>query len=294
MEHDGTFFSGGKPLPFILTLPDNMQAEQKIPAVVLCHGHSRYNGDGLDNLAKRLEESGIASLRFNFSGCGVTSVRRYHLYCSTEWTQDLSCALSFLKKFPQIDLERIGTAGISMGACTVLFNAGEEQRVKSVVSMAGITDCGSWLEGVWERSGGDWTSFRHTLETEHALAAATGKSQLVNVLEMYNETAEAKAAVVQESLEEPDINAYVSMDSLFHLVNYRPIEKCAKVVCSALILHGSSDTLVPVENAQALFEAIPAAHKQLKIYDGVDHNIPRNALSDMVFKDIATWFANSL
>ena len=294
MDYQGTFYSGGRPLPFILSIPDDKDVEQKFPAVVLCHGHSRYYGDGLDKLAAKLVENGIASLRFDFSGCGERALRRYHLYCASQWPQDLSSAVSFLRKFSQIDSDRVGVAGISMGACTALYQAGVDSRIKSVVSMAGIADCGSWLEGVWQRSNGDWPSFYRMLESDHTNAAVTGESRIVNVLEMYNESDEAKAAVVAETLVEPDINAYVSLDSLYQLVGYRPIEHCPGITCDALILHGESDTLVPIENAKTIFNAIPAANKKLHVYEGIDHNIPRHERRDMVFEDIVTWFTNSL
>ena len=68
-----TFESDGLNLEGILYLP---QETGRFPGVVICHPHPRYGGD-MDNvivatMARALCEVGIAALRFNFRGVGMS------------------------------------------------------------------------------------------------------------------------------------------------------------------------------------------------------------------------------
>lgn len=295
MEIQKNFFSGTTFLQSVIELPDNFnQLESKLPIIVLCHGHSRHKNDGLDSLSRDLVNSGFATMRFDFRGCGQNAANRYHLYCATEWVDDLQNALSFAETIPFIDKTRIGIAGISMGAATAIYVGGIDMRIKSIVSMGGISDCKNWLQGVWERSGGDWQQFQEKISADHLKLSATGESTIINVLQMYNSTLAEQNEVIQESLFEPDVNCYLSMDSLFNLLKYRPIEKCSSINNPVFFAHGEDDTLVPISESQTMYDEISSKKKQLKVYKGVDHNIPRAIGRERVFKDIVQWFLDSL
>jgi predicted dienelactone hydrolase len=62
-----SFVSCGRLLEGTLRLP---QPEAPAPCVVLCHGFGSYDDDigGFVRLAELLARSGLASLRFSFSG----------------------------------------------------------------------------------------------------------------------------------------------------------------------------------------------------------------------------------
>ena len=295
MEIQKKIFSGTTFLDSIIEVPDNFnQLKSKIPIVILCHGHSRHKNDGLDSLSKYLIQSGFATLRFDFRGCGQNAENRYHLYCSTDWVDDLQNTVSFVETIPFVDKKRIGVAGISMGASTAIYVSGIDQRIKSVVSMGGISDCNLWLRGVWERSGGDWQQFHDKIYADHLTVSATGESAIINVLQMYNSTVSEQDEVIQESLIDPDVNCYLSLDSLFNLLKYRPIEKCRNIHNPVFFAHGADDILVPTSESQAMYQRISSKKKQFKIYEGVDHNIPRANGRESVFKDIVVWFVDSL
>lgn len=52
-------------------------------------------------------------------------------------------------------------------------------------------------------------------------------------------------------------------------------EKIKNIHVPLLIIHGTDDSLVPVEQGEALYQmADQSPHKQLKLIDGVEHNIP--------------------
>ncbi len=295
MEKRITFFSNGVPLAGYVTLPDEgVDAAKLLPTIVLCHGHSRYCNDGLDALAGELATNGFAVLRFDFRGCGRAAQNRYHLYCATEWPEDLRSAISFAQTLPYVDPDRIAVAGISMGASTAVYTAGIDPRIRAVVSMAGIADCGEWLADVWRRSNGDWSGFSERIRQDQRSSAATGHSQIIPVLDMYNETEQARQALTREVLDDPDINAYQTLDSLANLILYKPIAQCANIHCPILFVHGAQDTLVPERNAHTMYDAVASTQKQRKVYEAVEHNIPRDPNRATVFHDIVDWFLSHL
>jgi hypothetical protein len=69
------------------------------------------------------------------------------------------------------------------------------------------------------------------------------------------------------------------------------LEKIASWTGPTLFLHGEQDILVPPNNAQALFEACPAADKKLSVIPGAGHNNLIGAGS--YFEDLAA-FQSSL
>ncbi len=295
MKIDRIFYSNSVPLPATIEVPDTFaNPGVKFPAVILCHGHSRHKNDGLDVLAENLLEEEIVTIRFDFRGCGEGAANRYHLYCASEWSDDLQNALSFAQSLPYVDDRRMGVAGISMGAATAVYVSGIDDRIRSAVSMGGISDCEAWLKGVWERSGGSWQEFLEVVKEDSIVSAATGMSKVVNVLEMYNSTSQERAGAVCEACTDKDVNCYLTLDSLMNLLKYKPIEKCQYIHNPIFFIHGEDDVLVPPMESQIMYEKVPTREKRIKLYKGVDHNIPRAAGREAVFKDIVGWFKDSL
>jgi dipeptidyl aminopeptidase/acylaminoacyl peptidase len=293
MEYTTVLYSKGIPLKAKIRIPsDNFG--QSYPLVILCHGHSRHMDDGLDVLATRLESAGIASIRFNFRGCGIGSYRRYHLYCSSDWIEDLTSVIDYAQRVPSVDSNRLGLAGISMGGSTVVSVSGIDPRVKCTVAMAPIDDCSSWLQGVWQRNGGDWEGFEKRLTQDSLLASWAGDSQCIETIEMYNDSEVNRVAHRQECLGDSEMNQFVTLDSLTDLLGYKPIDYCKDIEIPMFLINGDQDVLVPADCSRKILSTIKSKVKKHGIYEGVDHNIPINPQREVVFKDIVVWFTTYL
>jgi uncharacterized protein len=292
MEFEKCFFSNGIPLQATINIPGESYLGEKYPTVILCHGHSRHRNDGLDKLAKMLSDNGISSIRFNFRGCGQKAVNRYHLYIASEMPDDLINALSFTESLPFVDADRLGVAGISMGAVIAMIVCGSgEERIKSVVSMAGVDDCAKGMKAAFEKKGGDWDTFIKRVKEDSKIAAATGVSQIINRLEMFCENEEFQKAGIIESLLEPDQNEYLTLHSVASYLRVKPIDKCESIKCPIFFIHGEEDEY---NTSALLYEKVKVSKKKLKVYKGIDHNIPVHKDCDIVFKDIVEWFLETL
>jgi lysophospholipase len=56
-----------------------------------------------------------------------------------------------------------------------------------------------------------------------------------------------------------------------------------------LILQGSEDTLVNPAGAQVLYDRVSATDKQIKIYDGLYHEIFNEPEHEQVLDDVEIW-----
>ena len=66
-------------------------------------------------------------------------------------------------------------------------------------------------------------------------------------------------------------------------------DEADKLLIPCLIMHGSADSIATVEGSQKLFREISTDHKELLIYDGMQHEILMELNRKQVFKDVAKW-----
>lgn len=130
-ENSITFLNpAGEKLWAILTLPDE---EGKLQALIMCHGFSQTKSQRkFVELARKLAENNIASLRFDFSGHG-DSEGEFEILSIEGQVQDLKSAYDALLKNEKIDREKIAILGHSLGALvTVLFQV-KYRKAKALI-----------------------------------------------------------------------------------------------------------------------------------------------------------------
>ncbi len=103
------------------------------PGVVVCHPHPLFGGD-MNNqvvlmVCRALVEGGFATLRFNFRGVGNSDGS--HTKGEKE-PEDVRSALDFLCHWPGVDRRRLGLAGYSFGASTILSALDRYNGVKAL------------------------------------------------------------------------------------------------------------------------------------------------------------------
>jgi fermentation-respiration switch protein FrsA (DUF1100 family) len=111
---DGTFFAGTAG-----------------SALVLCHGFRACSLD-LMGAAAELNHEGHSILVFDFRGHGKSGGKRSSI--GYKECRDLRAAVQYLKNRPEVDPQRIGVLGISMGAATAILTAAECQDIKAIVA----------------------------------------------------------------------------------------------------------------------------------------------------------------
>jgi carboxymethylenebutenolidase len=131
-----TFESGGKSILLDAYLPNASGAT--LPAVVALHG-AGGNVVGMERYANVLAAHGFAVYVLHyFDRTGTHSADLQTMKRNfPSWMKTLWDAISFVEKQPQVDRERIGLLGFSLGAYLALSNSTIDKRVKVVVEFFG-------------------------------------------------------------------------------------------------------------------------------------------------------------
>jgi dipeptidyl aminopeptidase/acylaminoacyl peptidase len=122
--------------------------EAPYPTVLMCHGlagHKTGKYRVYVNLAKKLSEAGIASLRIDFRGSGDSEGEFSEMTLEGEVSDALK-ALDFMVNDPLVDVTRIGLFGRSIGGTVALLAARHSRCVKSLATWAPIFNGEQWLD----------------------------------------------------------------------------------------------------------------------------------------------------
>jgi len=131
-----TFSSGSKPIRLDAYLPDSTS---KLPAVLALYG-SGGGIEGMNEPASMLAEQGFAVFVLHYfdrtdtaqATDKATIFRHFPAWGKTVWD-----AIGHIAQHPQVDPDRIGLLGFSLGAYLALSVASVDSRVKVVVEFFG-------------------------------------------------------------------------------------------------------------------------------------------------------------
>lgn len=133
----------GTTLPSYLYLPQNGSGRH--PAVVFVGGADDCKEElHFSAPVEMITARGLACLTFDGPGKGET-LRLKKLPTRPDFEKVVTAAIDFLEKCPEVDAERIGLVGISMGGYFAPRGAAYDQRVKACVSWSGLYDAGTGL-----------------------------------------------------------------------------------------------------------------------------------------------------
>lgn len=145
---DTTYESRGVAVPATIVTPADSDAEA-VPLVVMAHGHggSRQEGGGYKMVAEAMARRGIASIRMDFPGCGDSSESFVENNLSN-MLLDLQAARAFAESEFNVDAERVGLLGYSMGGRLVALLSEIDPSYKVMVAWAPAVSDGSEREMV--------------------------------------------------------------------------------------------------------------------------------------------------
>lgn len=121
----------------------------KLPLVVFAHGYKGYKDWGAWNLmAQKFAEAGFFFVKFNFSHNGTTlenpsDFDDLEAFGNNNYTKEMSdydAVLDHFYKDERIDQEKIAIIGHSRGGGISIIKAFEDDRVKLLVTLAGVSN----------------------------------------------------------------------------------------------------------------------------------------------------------
>jgi len=127
--------SDGLTLAGWLIKPDRFG--KKTPAIIICHGLGANKSDFTD-LAVFLARRGYLVLTFDFRAHGDSEGSRTSLGYHEQ--KDVSAALDYLFSRAEVDQDRIGIFGFSLGGSTAILSAAEKKKFRAVVADSAFTN----------------------------------------------------------------------------------------------------------------------------------------------------------
>lgn len=122
---------------------------EKLPLVIFAHGYKGYKDWGAWNLmAEKFAESGFFFVKFNFSHNGTTvenptEFGDLEAFGNNNFSKEISDydeVLDYFQTHPRVDPEKIALIGHSRGGGISVIKAFEDDRVKLLISLAGVSN----------------------------------------------------------------------------------------------------------------------------------------------------------
>src|SRR5215212_2429663 len=118
-------------------IPGPDASEAPWPVVLLAHGYGGYK-EQMVGYAGIVHAGGFATMMFDMPGSGLRRGQPVTLGFRERW--DLIAAARYLRRRDDVDKERIGVLGVSMGAATARLAAADEPSIKAIVSDSAYAD----------------------------------------------------------------------------------------------------------------------------------------------------------
>lgn len=210
-------------IPAVLNIPDSIN-NSDFPAIILCHGtgsHKDEVGNMFVHLSKMLAKKGIASIRFDFAGCGDSSAQQQDLTFYGE-VSDTETVYNYLCQHQSIKSNNVGILGFSQGARVMAeFLGNHPDEIKVAVSLSGACHNG---EGVFR---GWFKEYCNEISKKgYAKIPMSWRDDLILSKNWFDE--------IQES---------------------SPLDKLSQYTGAILAVAGTEDVLVPYEHAQEIVNA---------------------------------------
>jgi fermentation-respiration switch protein FrsA (DUF1100 family) len=295
-----TFPSEGETLRGWLYFPSNPKPGRKLPAIVTANALSGIKEINLPQYAERFAAAGFVTVIFDYRYWGESSGEpRFHV-APVEFRTDISAALTFLAQQPEVDPNRIGGWGISMGGQHMLYLATWEPRFKAIVATAtGISNPTQEAPLSPEAAKAKYNQMSEAAKTEREGRAKAGiktlqawcprpqEGCLLPVEEAYNWYQNAKSTFA------PTWENKMTSTSFQNLIADDPVFAIHLAKAPILIVHPDRD-VVSVDNVLFYFKRAPEP-KRLVIPGGLHTSTYVNGSNmEMAALEAITWFKQYL
>lgn len=231
--------------------------KERRPAIVYMHGFTgTKTGDNRMgvNLARALCQEGYVVIRFDYIGSGESEGEFDSDTHFSGWIEDAHQVLAWARTLPQVEPQRLGIIGHSLGGALVTYIAAQVPSIKAVCALAPVT----YLEDNFKQV---------IIGPERWAQALKGET----IRHFYNKKYALKPLFIQD------------------LLQYDTLQAARKVSQPFLIIHGRKDEAVPAAHSHDLLNHLEAKDKHLQILADEEH-----LFSPSVHSFILNWFNRQL
>ncbi len=215
--------------------------------IILCHGFCGIRNVLPPSFANEFTEAGFATITFDYRGFGESEGERGRLVPAMQ-TEDIISVISWAEQQTDIDNQRIGVWGTSLGGCHVFSAAEQDQRVKCLVSQLAFADGDILVTGGMSEP--ERTSFLSTLNKMAEKKKNTGKEMFVGVTRVLSDN-ESKEFFRKVKIRHPEMDIKIPFLTVMETLQYKPAESAGRVQCPVLVVIAGRDSVNPPEQGKA-------------------------------------------
>jgi uncharacterized protein len=239
---------------------------------------------------------GLACLVYDHRGTGYSDGSPRQEFDPWQQCRDLRDLITRMILRDNIDGDRIGLWGISIGGANSLFTAATDRRVKAVVAI--IPPVSGWSARSLQPA--DTLAELEALIPVDRLARARGEAPLT--IRLHGEPTPGNPVMFSDNegiefVEQmihhlPSFRNEITVSTLDKLYEMEVRAYAERIFQPTLMVLASGDTVAPVEEAREMFERIPGA-KELIEYPGQHYEILSHHFGEIISRT-AGWLAETL
>jgi dipeptidyl aminopeptidase/acylaminoacyl peptidase len=272
MESDVTFKSDDVELAATFYAKDG--AQRRMPGIVLGHG---FAGARYPKMAGYLANLGYGVLSIDFRGYGKSGGVRGRVL-PREQVSDFKNSVSYLAQRPDIDPDRIGIIGSSLGGSMAVMAAAEDTRMKVCVAGCPISNGDVTLRMLYDTHE-KFDGFLKLVEEKRRRNETIPRFSIVNIPE-----------ALRGNLPKGTPMEFYA-DTVDGFLSLNPKEVVTRIAPRPLfVIHAKDDHVVPVKDAEDLAR-IAGRNCDLELLEKGDHFIFG---LDPVITSIGNWLVKKL
>jgi fermentation-respiration switch protein FrsA (DUF1100 family) len=258
MRRNVTFTSCGLSCAGWLWIPDELAPGTRAPAVVMANAFSAVKEIHLSNYAERFAAAGLVTLAFDYRTFGESEGEPRSQIFPQDQVDDLRNALSWLGEQPEVDPERIGAWGVSLGGGHVMYLSAFDQRIKATVAV--IPAVNQWRNFMQVMPRSALFEFLGMLTADRQNRYSTGAVNYMQLVAppgemgLMPEEAYHFYTGAQQTIA-PNWQNQVTMESLERFVEYDPTGPIDLISPTPLLMVvAEEDAIIPAALAKGAFE----------------------------------------
>ena len=264
IQKEAAFYSEGSRLKATLYYPDG-GAGPNGRALVVNSGYQGFNEFYPKMFAERMTERGYICLGFDYRGMADSEGEKGRVLIE-EQVQDVRNAVTFLRGQEDVDARQVGLVGWGMGAANVVLAGVKDQRVAGVAALNGFYDGARWLKSIHTYD--EFQKIVDEVEEDRVQRVLTGESKLADTFHHYPLDPATDDYVEKELSHIYGFGHPTRLQFSESILDLKVDDVVASLSPTPLFIgHGTRNSLHPIDEAEALFEAA-ASPKTLYSVDG--------------------------
>ncbi|QRZ16151.1 alpha/beta fold hydrolase (plasmid) [Paracoccus methylovorus] len=296
MEEKVHFYSDCLKLVGTFYTPDNRKDGERLPTVIGIHGGSGTStANALKIIGQRLTDAGYAFLTFYHRGFGDSEGIRGRSIWQNR-LRDIQDSITYAQQRPEVDPERIGLIGLSIGGAYAVYTAGVDERVKCAVEVGGMGDGERRFRTRMPYY--DFMALQDQIKEDRIHRVLTGESKRRPYRgNEYLGPEHQKLREKQKDKETYDKQGY-PLENTDNLMSFKPESVVHQIAPRAVMfVNAERDAIVPVDEARSMY-AKAGEPKKLMVISGSGHGevYPANnpEVFNSIMKESLEWYARHL